>query len=554
MHKKNVTVIEDEEPKRRYLVRALERRGFRVRGAGTVSEARRVIRELGEATDVMVLDMRLDDPAEPATTGADIAIEARDENPLWMPEYLIVTAYPNITNYYQLALRLGAAAYLSRGEVTQEETVRHIRALALKRALRVERPSVMAALSSISQSTKNLSEAVTRFCREMLMEELNSCLGSPYVLLLTDERGTQNVATNIDLPTGYGASYAAIQSMAQAITKLSSPYVVTKQDLIALPVPTGEDGGKFFARLPGAALLPLANVMNFSLSLVLLVPQPEESRHPEETGPLAAALAQHVRPSIIEHFLGILVHLDSQKKAVLKNISYFCLYIGQEQQRIIDEGVGGEELREGSGAHLSLQTMADDLRQTGSVLSGAAGGGAADTLPTLDMRALVERELEDLRELVAPSELNYRLEGSCRVRANEDISIALKRVLHWLAQRYLETSPALNPEIYVRCVGEEFDSLVVFEDRSERLSKELRKQLFEPFSTSDMFAARVGDAGPGIYLPLYLAKVLVEEQYGGRLTDESDEMDQKVGHRLVMRLNPPASGSAPVGAGGEGWG
>lgn len=544
MHGKTVVVVEDEEPKRRSLGRALERRGFRVRGVGTVSEARRVIRELGETTDVMLLDMRLDDPAEPATTGADIAIEARDENPLWMPEYLIVTAYPNVTNYYQLALRLGAAAYLSRAEVTQEETVRHIRALALKRALRVERPSVMAALGPISESTKNLSDAVTRFCREMLMGELDACLGSPYILLLTNELGTQNVATNTDLPTSYGASYAAIQSMAQAITKLSSFHVVTEHDLKVLPAPVSNGEERFFARLPGAALLPLANVMNFSLSLVLLAPRPMESRHPEETGPLAAALAQHVRPSIIEHFLKILVHIDSKKKAVLKNISYFCLYVGQEQQRIINEGVVRGELHEGSEAHLDLRTMADDLRQTGAVLSGAASYSVNDALPTLEVRGLIERELEDLKELVAPTEFNYRLEGSCRIRANEDINIAFKRLLHWLVQRYIETPPALNPEISVRCVEGESESLVVFEDRSERLSKELRRQLFEPFSTSVMLGAHAGDRGPGIYLPLYLAKVLVEEQYGGRLTDESDQMGGGVGHRLVLRLSPPAGGFA----------
>lgn len=538
MEVKTIVIVEDRAEQRVPLQNALKRRGFRVEGAATVAEAHRVIRDLGESIDVMVLDMRLDDPDAPTTTGADIAIKVRDQHPDWMPEYLIKTAYKDVVNYYRLALHLGAAAYLAKKEGIAE-FVRYIRALALKRSLRAERPRVMTALSSISESTKNLSEAVKKFCRDMLAGELNACLGTPYILLLTDDHGTQNVATNTGLPTGYEMSYAAIQAMAHGITKSSFPYVVSGQDVEGLPTPTNATGERIMARLSGAALLPLANVMNYSLSLALLTPQPGESKYPEDIRQLAAVLAQHVRPSIIEHFLGILVHLDSQKRAMLKSISYLCLYVGQDQQRIIEEGVARKELQEKSDTHRSLMRMADDLWQTGTILNSAANSLPQDASSTFEMKDLIEREFSDLRDVMNLEELNLRIEGTCQVKADDDLAIAVKRLLQWLAQRRAETPPTLRPEIYVRCAEKEDSLLIIFEDCSRRLPAKLREQLFEPFFTSVILATGSSGSGPGLYLPLYLAKVLVEEKYGGWLTDESDTMEGDIGHRLVMSFSPP---------------
>ncbi|HEX8174363.1 MAG TPA: hypothetical protein VF543_04500 [Pyrinomonadaceae bacterium] len=545
MQEKTVVIVEDDDPTRENLQEEIKMRGFRARGAGTVAEAYRIIQDLGEETDVMVLDMALEDPDDPET-GADIAIRVRDQHPTWLPEYLIITGYPNVLNYYRLALRLGAAAYLARGEVEDEDIVRHIRALALKRSLRVERPAVMEALRSISESTKNLSEAVRKFCREMLAGELTTCLGAPYILLLTDERGTQNVATNTNLPTGYEASYAAIQAMAHAITKPASPHVVSLEDIENLPPPANVVEKEVLARLPGAALLPLGAAMNFRLSLALFVPRPEDLGYTEDTGLLAAVLAQHVRPSIVEHFLGILVHLDSQKRAMLKSISYFCLYVGQDQQRIIDEGVASKELQEESGIHRSLTTMADDLRQTGTILNSAVKSLPQDALTTFEMKDLIEREFADLREVMGLGDFELRIEGSCQVKAGDDLAIAIKRMLQWLAQRRAETPPNLSPAIHVRCMEREYSSVITFEDRSRRLSAKFRERLFEPFSTSVILAAGASSSGPGLYLPMYLAKVLVEEKYGGWLKDESDLMEGETGHRLVMSFGAPPSASGAL--------
>ena len=544
MTTKVVVIVENDAKQRNDFQKALTDRGFRAQGAATVAEAFRILEELGEATDVMMLDMALDDPDAPMTTGADIALQLRDRHPDWLPEYVIKTGYSLVVNFYRLALRLGAAAYLVPGEVSPDDMVRHIRVLALKRALRIERPQVMGALSLISESTKSLSEAVKRFCQRVLAEEFDSCLGTPYVLLLTDQRGTQNVATNTNLPKGYHSAYAAIQSKSHAIAKQSSSHLISQSDTESLFSAGGTVEEELISRLPGAALVSVARVGNFRLSLILLAAQAGESKYPEEIEPLALILCQHWRPSIIEHFLGILISLDAQRHAMLKSTSYLCLYVGQEQERILNEATAHEELKETSNLHHSLAMMADDFRLTGVTLNSAANNFAEPAL-TIDMRDMVQREIEGLKSVPEFEKLDLQVDGSCFVRAGEDLAIAVRRLLQWLAQRGPGVPPGQKPQIHVRCAQKDDASEVIFEDRSRRLSPRLRARLFEPFSTSIM-AANSSDCGPGLHLPLYLAKVLVEEKYGGELNDESDHMGGDVGHRLVMWFRLPHAASASV--------
>jgi len=535
---KTIAIVEDDSEQRNFFVNALRRRGFRAEGAGRVNEAYCLIEELGETTDVMLLDMQLLDPDDPST-GAEIAIKMRDKHPDWMPEYVVKTAYSYIVDYYRFAIQLGVAAYLSHDKFNEADVIRHIRALALKRSLRVDRPKVMAALSAISQSTRNLSQAVVKFCRDMLATELDVCLGTPYVLLLSDEYGTQNVATNYNLPSGYQWFYTAIQEMAHSINTPSSQYVISDIDTKGFPTPTTANDKIILERLPGAAFLPLAKVMHFKLSLILFVPRSGEWKLAEETGPLASVLAQQVRPSIFEHFLRMLIQLDAQNRMMLTSASRFCLYIGQEQERIIGDGLKSAELKKETNLHHSLSTMAEDLRRTGTILDSATSDRSRETLSVIEMKDMVEKELSDLTATTDFGNLNFFVVGSCQVNAGSDLAIAVKRLLQWLIQRGCETPSAMEPEIQVQCIECEHDSKIIFRDRSRRLPKGLREQLFEPFSTSVLRTSGEGESGPGLYLPLYLAKVLVEAKYGGRLSDESDGMDGDIGHMLMMSFKPP---------------
>lgn len=550
MQGKTIVVVEDRDEQREPLVNALARRGFHAVGTATAAEARRVIGDLGEKTDVLVLDIKLDDPDEPDTTGPDIALESRREHPDWVPEHLFLTVHDEVADNYKLALRLGAAAFLGKDKVDLNNVVQHVRALALKRALRVERSRVVERLSSISESSKSLSHAVGKFCREMLAGELDVCLGVPYVLLLTDERGTRNAATNTELPLGYSSPYDAAQVMAHGINNISPPYVISEHDLTRLPAPANEAEAQVLQRLAGASLVPLAGLKNFRLSLVLLPPRPGEVTYREDLRLLASLLTQYVRPAVVEHFLGILIHLSTQKRARLKSISDLFLSLGQDQQRVIDEGVAAQDLRAESDTHRKLAAMADDLWRTGAILGSAWNRPLTDASPRFEMSDLIRSvSLESWQEPPADG-LDFAVEGTCHVRAiREEMRVAVKRLLQWMVHRGAETPPGARPRVHVRCAELEDGPLIVFEDGSRRLPAELRARLFEPFATSIATTAEAGGSGPGLSLPLYLAKVLVEEKYGGCLEDETDEMDGEVGHRLVMRFGPARAEPESMGAG-----
>lgn len=543
---KTVGIIDDEEAAIRPLFQMLESRKFKVSAATTDSAARTLIGASGDEMDVVVLDMDLGG----RLTGAELAIQSREQYPQWTPEFLIQTGKDGKENYYRQALRLGAVAYLRKQDVSVKDVVRYVRVLALKRSLRFDRPRVMEVLGSITESTVNLSEAVKTFSRSLLAEELVSCLGMPYVLLLSDARGTQNVATNTTLPKTYAALYEAVQTVAHGDSAFSLPYKIAERDLADLPTRTNPLDETVFGRLPGAVLLPLAKVKEHRLSLALLTPQPDEAPYPEDPFLLARELAQYVRPTIAEHFLSILVNLTSHRKAMLKSVAYFCLNLGQHQQRVVEDGVARKELAAGSEAHLTMASMADDLRQTGTILNNAAENRPDAEATPLDMRDLITTAFGDYSDLVDDDEIDLEVDGTCQVRAErEDMYVAVKRLLDWMIQRRKQTPPNLRPAVCLQCVQTDEASSILFEDRSLRLPPEFREHLFEPFLASPAPAWRGGARGSGLYLPLYVAKVLFEEKYGGHLDDCTSEMESDYGHRFVVQFGPYARQS---GAGGGG--
>ncbi len=543
---KTVGIVDDVESAIRPLYQMLTLRKFNVLTATTVTEAREIIRESGENMDVMVLDMDLRE----RITGAEVAIQAREQYPHWTPEFLIQTGIEGQDNYYRQALRLGTAAYLQKNNVDVEDVIRYVRVLALKRSLRFDRPRVMEVMGSLSESTANLSEAVRRFSRELIAEELASCLDVPYILLLSDARGTRNVATNTTLPTTYTSLYGAVQTIAHGNSAFSLPYAISERDLEYLPSRTGSLDDAVFERLPGAVLLPLADVKEHRLSLALLTPRPGEKYLPEDTRLLAGVLAQYVRPTIAKHFLSILVHLNSHRKAMLKSVAYFCLNLGQHQQRVVEEGVARKELAAGSDAHVTMAAMADDLKQTGTILNSAAESSLGAEAAPLDMRDLITAAFRDYRELAGRDEIDLEVDGTCRVSARrDDMYVAVKRLLDWMIQRRTQTPSNLRPAVCLRCVQTDETSTIIFEDRSRRLPREFREHLFEPFLASTAPAARTHTRGPGLYLPLYVAKVLFEEKYGGRLDDCTSEMEGEFGHRFVVQFD---SHDVQAGAGVEG--
>jgi hypothetical protein len=116
----------------------------------------------------------------------------------------------------------------------------------------------------------------------------------------------------------------------------------------------------------------------------------------------------------------------------------------------------------------------------------------------------------------------------------------------------------VEPGLKIECESNKDLVTITFEDNSHRLPQKLRDDLFAPFTQaiSTPFAAIEGTRGTesgaetpggnrlnsGRYLPLYLAKMLVEGRYRGLLEDHSDEIKERsYGHRIVMQF-PAATG------------
>ena len=547
---KHVLVIEDRLGQRLAFQEALEARGFVVEGAGTVTEAREKARRMGNKIDVAVLDMKLEeDKQSGGMTGADIGLEIAEAQRDLPPEFLIHSAYSEV-NYYKLALKLGAAAYLSKNEVFQEDLVRHVRALALRRALRSERPDATKEIRDIAESSKDFSSAVIKVCREILAPQLSSTLGAPFILLFSDEKGALNCAGTADVPEGYYEVYKILQALAHGNANRSDPYVLDKEQV---PAPEDKEQCHIYQTLDGAAFLPLASVRNCHLSLGIVQEDPKVHPLAENARELSKVLAEYFRPAMIEHLLNLLSHwteLTARRRAILRTTSQFCLYIGQEQQLILADAVDAGHVEVNSLSYKRLMLLGEDLLDTGQVLMPleANGVGAkANGRPVSEEEGILVAEVmhdswEDLGAQTSLEGLKLAVEGDCRVQAaRDDIRIAAMRLFQWMAQRRIDTEPDGQPAITVRCVETGESALIIFEDRSPRLSERLRRHLFSPFTLAVMPPSGENAKGPGLYLPLYLAKMLVEEKNGGWLDDRSNELPGEIGHRLVMRFSQPES-------------
>ena len=101
---RKLLLVDDDAPLRRYMARALERRGFQVLPAEGVAEARALARE--HRPDFAVLDMRLTEGS-----GLDLVRTLRELRP--ETRIVIVTGYGNIATPVA-AIKAGAVDYLAK--------------------------------------------------------------------------------------------------------------------------------------------------------------------------------------------------------------------------------------------------------------------------------------------------------------------------------------------------------------------------------------------------------------------------------------------------------
>jgi DNA-binding NarL/FixJ family response regulator len=536
MGRKKILIVEDRKKQRKALHDALERRGFDVYEAGDVETARGLIAKLAGEIDVMVLDMHLDDRRYPGITGADLGMEAMKAQPTWAPEFLIHSDHQSDMNYYRLAMRLRVAAYLYKSDYDVEQLIPHVRALALRRALSVERADLAPRIEKIGESCQTQSEAIGLFCREILIPELSACLGAPFLLLRDNE---QTVYSGGDLDRSLQADpvYETIEVLTFAANNGMEPF---QFDAATVPLVEESRTSQVVQKLDGGAFLSLTP--NKDLPLILGILRPDNGAFPlaDDPGELARALINYLKPAVLEQFLRLSAYWvknKAKRDARLAEISRIFLYIGQKQLSILEEACNSGQWTEQSLSYQKLHALAIDLNATGAVLSSVKSA-RTEELPIEEVAEFARWVWIEIGGRGVEGVL--QVDGNCWVKATkEDLFLILSRILQWFMQRFVEYPPEANPEILISCGSTEEGSVIRLEDRSHRLSESLRRQLFDSFNqTRPSPQLQPARDHPDVFLPLYLAKALVEEKYNGRLEERSEEIAGDCGHRFIIRFQP----------------
>jgi CheY-like chemotaxis protein len=551
-----ILYIEDSESQRKSLKMALEHRGFKVEVAGDVEAARRLFEKLRGQIDVVVLDMRLEDPKCPQMTGADVAIEYYNPQTLYPPEFLIHSAYSEV-DYYKLALQLGVATYLEKSEYKQVDLIRHIRALAIRRFLSIKRPEATDRIQRIVETSRNRSEAIAKFCRNELKPQFSGRLGTPFVLLLTEAGRTYCYTGEAGLPEHLDL-YKTIQAMVFSEIRPANPFIV---DADKMPKPLGPEDEEVLKRLNGAAFIPLTIDGNIRLSVGLLAADPGVFPLPEPPAEMASVLARHLESAVIETFLTVLTKwtehhtkTETRRKELIGISAGVCLSVGRRQHLSLQELKNSFPSLAENNDFKRLQKMAEDLQVKGSMLESLAKADRRKEqywlrVEGVSLNHFLKSVWTDLNNGVSRDVLS--IHGDCEIRATpEDLSVIVSSILQWFAQRFIDTPHGIEPIISVNCGYYDEGAELIFEDRSRRLDKVLLEHLFYPFAETTMTFVDndifTGDSG--LYSSLFLAKILVETRYNGvleditdSLTSTADESGENRGHRFRMRFPKPGA-------------
>lgn len=571
MRSKNIFVLDDEPSARLPLLSSLKSLGFNAEGASNVNEARALLDKLKDKIDVMVLDMRLEDPQHPHTTGADIGLEARELIRRCPPEFLILSGYKQV-DYYEYALKLDVAAYLVKTEVSAEDVIRHIQSLALRRALSFEKPEIDEKIREIAEINSTPADAVASFCRKLLAPEIKSCIGLPAVFLLTDTTGTRNCSSDVDLPNDYNAAYSTIQALAQGELNPDSPFVV---DIKQLSAPPDRETCDIYERLDGGAFLPLFVTHGLRLSIGLLQLPEKNGRafdNPAKTARLAgqekykgvfedpikiaSILSSYLRPAILEHLfrmLSLLTESNTKRETLLKHTARFCSWVGQEQSAILIEAQESGEVDSTKDFFQKFKALSTNLRHTGESLSSLFKEKVDETTSVYKVTPSVIKVIEDAwkeaQEQFNAFDVPMEIEGKdfSLPISHEDLFPAAMRVFQWMVQRKDKTVANVQQRITVALTRDDEQAEIVFSDQSRRLGERLRRVLFDPFTQATLTPPLPtgGDDDDedndkkkaGRYFPLFLAKMLVEVKYNGSLADKTGALESegaKHGHRFAM--------------------
>jgi len=539
LNQPTLLILEDVAKSRENLKQLFNVRGFNTFAAASTSEAHDLIVARPAEFDVLILDMIL---AE-SKTGADFGIEVREKLQESSPEFLIQSAERKRVDYYDLALKLGAAVYLDRNEPDEPgKLIQHTRALALRRGLRPTRPGLIQELRRISSESRNKAEANTRLCRELLVPHLRRTVGCGFVVLLSDDEGTRAFWSGNDT-LQQDPLYESLQNGVFGDLRYPDPQLL---DIKASPPLAMLDAklSYFEAGQEEIPFLRLAEVEGVRLSLGLFDEKVPSSRLPESARQLAEILGRYMRPAVVNHLVEIsqaFSDLESQKRGIAEASGTFCYYVGHEVMHLLDtaeqkmrtEGVAQDAL-------LTLRALGEELKDSGELLDALARPVEVE-MPEDDADVPHAGDLirAAWHDLIGRGQINpfYQLEITgerAAVKRPDLFQAACLRILLWLTRRIVDYPPDHEPQIQV-FVDNTPSMSIRFEDGSVRLPKQYRKRLFTPYS-APYLEPMTDRKDKGRRFGLFLTRALVEAQ-GGTFEDRSDDLPgEEIGHRLVVNL------------------
>lgn len=547
---KRVLVVEDDQSVRDPLVGLLRDKGLEAEGVATVEQTRDVFSNK-PAFDVAVLDQGLKNSS---SSGIAMGFELRERQPDSPTEFIVYSAHSD-TAAYDEALKLGIFDYVVKGTPEAHTLIDRIQLAALKSALNPIRPDLGERIERIAEEDLKVSTAVHQLCTEIIKPELDVCLGVPSIILVHDEESTRVLDGNVE--PGSEHLYGEIHRQLWRHYGATS-FTFSKEDVRvsgnAADIINGFDGGSFVSIqvmdqaqlclgiLPPKTSAPSWLEIDFSnFDLGSFVTPPVGNFQNIELG-------SYVDPPI-RRLLKYLSRIEkaveaSKRKTLLGHTSRFCLYVAQTQMEILNE-VAEDKVLSATPGFQKLRKLALDLQATGnefSMLSESAKHREAPerTSPPVSVKAVVKRAWNEMKEHVLLTKLELSEKGddfNLPVDEN-DLFVAVLRVLQWLAQREDKVSTE-TPTIDVEYSRHNDRLQISFTDQSRRLGGELRQKLFEPFTqiaTTTKTPKDGKDEQPGLYLPLYLAKTLIETKNNGLLEDRTDELPKttKVGHRFTI--------------------
>ena len=549
MTRKTVLVLEDRAVLRTTVADGLTKRGFNVIAASAEDEAWRLLTERDDPdVDVALLDINLGDGS--AESGLDFGMKLKQVRGHWPPEFLIYSAFDD-PDYYQTAMTLGAAGYLRKGvyggDLTDpgakhlprvEVLAQHVRALALRRGLRGDRPGMAERVEEIAAMSRSREEAVGRFCRQILAAELSATFGDLFVLLLSYDDMTTCFFSVAEESISCRA-FGRIQDVVHSRLGDVGPMVIdfARSDwLNDVPPAEHEPMAKFLERANEAAFIALGGAKAFRLSLGILA-SPYASAIDQAV--ILERYVQQIVPRSLLDLMEVMSALERQRSQLTVD---FCFYQGQELANLIwdAEKGGGAEM----AALRKVRVLAEELRDAGELLmyfASPAPPPDASQMRPVEVSELVAKiwteEVSPPLSITGDSFL--QVQGHCVVvdripRADRIIS----QILTWMARRIARLEPVDRESLFVRCSTSETTarSQIVFEELiTRRIPPPLRDTLFKPFYTAA--AADPLDETPDKErrLGLYLAYTLAELG-GGSLVDCSDEIEGSRGHRFVLEL------------------